>query len=331
MRSKTASPVPTNHGTSFVLDKAEWDFDKDVLPDEEVRACLIWECGRESFDLYAAERAEELEAKAQPTRWDAKAQKRIKNSAKSRKEALDEFNDLAFDLDAHRERLFRSHQAFNGFYWQVTQYARPWSKPWMKVPLEARQDAIRRLNDPGIFPPLQPAMLRELEGLWTTNGKEIIDLKTGVTKAKYDDTLLALECEPSQPIEMPRDERDPDVRDLTAAFTINFSLYTDREISEAFAAWLKTARPCPEPTRRGKKINDDRAALDGIGIMRAFHHYPFSHPRFPAKLKAMENARRRCDKLRELALRRFHEVLPFVPTESLPLSWERATRATKSL
>ncbi|MBX7207180.1 MAG: hypothetical protein K1X78_02605 [Verrucomicrobiaceae bacterium] len=324
-----ASSVPTDQGTSFVLDDAEWDFNGHVLPDEEVRACLIWECGRESFDLYAAEWAEELEAKAQPTRWDAKAQKHIKNSARSRKKALEELNDLAFDLDGHRDRLFRSHQAFNGFYWQVTQYARPWSKPWQRFPAELRQDAIKRLNDPGIFPPLQPAMLRDLEGLWTTNGKEIIDLRTGVTEAKYDDTLEMLGYESSEPVEMPKDERDPDVRELTAAFTINFSLYTDREIIETFSAWLKTARSCPEPIRKGKKINDDRAALDGIGIMRAFHHYPFSHPHFPSKLKNM--GRRHCDKLRELALRRFHEVLPFVPTESLPLSWERATRATKSL
>lgn len=308
------------------LDEAEWNFSE--LPDEEVRACLIWECGRESFDLCAAGWAEELESKTQPSCWNAELGRRTKNSAHDRRRAEEELNDLAFDLDAHRSRLFQCHQAFNNFYRDVIQYARPWSKPWKKLPPEARQGAVKRLADPGIFPPFRTALLHELEGLWTTNGEEIIKIRSGITKPKYDDTLEMLGYEPSQPVEQQRGEGDPDVKEITGAFAINYSLYSDREIIAAFSSWLKAARPCPEPVRVGKKTNDDRAALDGIGVMRAFNLHPFSHSLFPAKLKS--RGRRVCDKSRELALRRFHEVLPFLPAEAFPINWEKAKRASKS-
>jgi hypothetical protein len=312
---------------SLNLDESEWDFSEKVLPDEEVRACLIWESGRESLHLDIARWAAELHSKTEPSRWDQAAQKRIANSSTARRKAMRQYNELAFDLEAHWSRLYRRHEAFNSFYSDVIQYASPWSKPWRLFPDEVKASAVARLNDPGIFPPLQTSSLGELEALWIENGKEIIEMRTGLVKPKYDDSLEMLSYEKSHPVEVARDQRDPEIKELTVAFTVNFSLYTNRQIVDAFAHWLIESRPCSEPVRRGRKLNDDRAALEGIGIMRALHWFPFSHELFPSKLK--KRGRRACDKARLIALRRFHEVLPFVPSDSLPASWDKAKKAFK--
>lgn len=329
-RKSSACPSSTTSMTKDlpVLEEAEWDFDEKAVPDKEVRACLIWECARESWHLESARWASKLRTKAEPSYWDSSTRERKKNSLSERRKAKRELRKLAFDLEAHWQNLYKCHEAFNSFYSDVIQYARPWSKPWRLFPSEVRDSAVNKLAEPGIFPPLQPASLAELESLWSDNGKEVIAIRTGAVKPKFDDTLDMLGYDSSHPIEIPKDARDPDVKALTAAFTINFSLYTNREIINVFSNWISESRPCSEPVRRGKKVNDDRAALEGIGIMRAFHWHPFSHPLFPKKLK--RRGRRACDKARERALRRFHEVLPFIPADSLPASWDKAAGAFKS-
>jgi hypothetical protein len=311
-----------------VLEEAEWNFDEKAVPDKEVRACLIWECARESSYLEFARWAAELRSKAEPSYWDSTTGKRKENSLAERRKAKREFKELAFDLEAHWHRLYRCHEAFNDFYSDVIEYARPWSRPWRLFPSDVRNSAVNKLTNPGIFPPLQPATLSELESLWSDNGKEVIEIRTGTVKPRFNDTLEMLGYDGSHPIEIPNDPNDPETKELTAAFTINFSLYTNREIVNAFSKWIAESRPCSEPVRRGKKVNDDRAALEGIGIMRAFHWYPFSHPLFPEKLR--RKGRRACDKARKRALRCFQELLPFVPADSLPTSWRKAVRGSKS-
>lgn len=302
------------------LSETEWDFGVNVLPESQIRACLIWECGRECKEFYKAEMVTELLEQAQRTRWDKAQQVHLKNAAQDRWEARRAIREIGFDLGAYWERLYACHLAYNSFYSQVESYARPWSPPWRELNEETRHSAVKELDSHGIFPPLRLSNLGELEALWLGNGREIIAIKEGSVTPAYDDTLEMLGFEASQPIEIPPDERDTKVREINAAFSINFSLFTDGEIVEEFRKWLAKARPCLAPQRKGKKLNDDRAALEGIGMMRALNQFPFSDANFPALLK--RRGQRACYKGRKLALKRYREVFPFLEADSVPERWE---------
>ncbi|MGC4015105.1 MAG: hypothetical protein QM755_11405 [Luteolibacter sp.] len=305
--------------SSSTIDESEWNFSEHVLPEEEVRACLIWECGRECREFFLAERVAELREQATTSRWNKEQQMHVTNPPHVRRAARKEIKALAFDLDAHWKRLYSSHLAFSSFYHQVISYARPWSKPWREIEGKTRAVVAKQLADHGIFPPLCTSNLMELEALWNSNGTEVFALRDGTRKPVYDDDLEMLGFEESQPVEIPRDERDPGIRELNVAFSINFSLFTDSEITEAFRVWLAAARPCPPPLRRGKKVNDDRAALEGLGAMRALNRFSFSHPNFPEPLK--RRGQRACYKGRILARKRYREVFPFLEVDAAPMSW----------
>lgn len=308
-----------------LLRPEDWNFDEKVVPVDELRACLIWECTRECKDLAVAEWASDLIEQSQPTKWDKEAKKHVKNSARDRKVAAECLDWLDFDLDGHWKRLYSCHEAYT--YALALERARPYSSPWQLLKKDFRKYAATQLGKSEMMKPFRPAALGQLEILWKENAKELIAIESGEKKAAYDDTTEMLRYEDVNPVEIPPGEGDPKTRELTAAFTVNFSLFSDREIADAFEAWLKQARLCPPPMRRGKKLNDDRAALDGIGMMRALHCFPFNSPHFPKPFK--QRGARACYKGRKLALARFHELLPFVPQDSFPESWR--TSSTRSM
>jgi hypothetical protein len=306
----------------------EWNFSEHVLPDSEVRACLIWECGRECREFYKAEMVAELRAKMQRSYWDQAQQVHVENAPQDRWEARKATRQIGFDLDTYWERLYACHLAYNSFYSQVELYARPWALPWREIDEVARHSAVKELDAHGIFPPLRLSNLRELEALWLGNGEEIIAIKEGRVTPAYDDTLEMLGFEESHSIEIPHEKREPVVREIHTALSVNFSLFTDGEIVEAFKKWLSEVRPCLPPQRKGKKLNDDRAALEGIGMMRALHQFPFSNANFPAPLK--RRGQRACYKGRKLALKRYLEIFPFLEANSTPESWETKGSKTAS-
>lgn len=306
-----------------LLSLEEWDFDK--VPVDELRACLIWECARECSEFMMAEEVSEWSEIAKPKRWDVSERKFIENPPEARRRATRILRDLNFDLDQYLGRVFACHEGYNSFYEMARRQARPWSPPWQAIDLESRKKAVAQYNDHGIFPPLRLAYVRELESLWNSNSVELSEAKKSKPSPRRDDIIDGLSHEEIKAIEIPSDGGDPKNTDVVAGFTINFELYTDSEIIDSFREWLQVARFCTPPMRRGKKLNDDRAALDGIGMMRCLHCHSFSSSGFPEKFR--KRGKRACYKGRKLALTRFFEVLPFLTSESRPLSWE-TTRAT---
>lgn len=313
-----------------ILSVEEWSFDENAVPPHELRACLIWESARECNELFLAEWASDLSKRAERSRWDQTLQEHVENPPGDREAAIIELEELNFDLDKHLQRLYSSHEAFTRFYDLVLEYARPDSDPWQLLPQDFREYATTQLGKSEVIKPLQAANLGHLEVLWKKNAAELIAIEAGEKLAAYTDTAEMLRYEPVAPVEIPPEKGDPQMRELTVAFTVNFSLYTDNEILEALQVWLKQARICPSPVRRGKKLNDDRAALDGIGMMRALHYFSFNSPEFPQPFK--NRGQRACYKGRNLALEKYHEVLPFLPQESFPKSWKTASaiKASKS-
>lgn len=313
-----------------LLQPQDWNF--DAVPPEELRACLIWECARECNDLVLAEWVSDLRDLTQPTRLDRKTQKEVINSTSERKAAAVQLKELNFDLDAHLRRLLRCHEAYTGFYDLALEQARSHSAPWQLLKGGFRKHAVAQLGKSDVIKPLQTATIGQLEVLWKSNAEALVAIEDGKRRAVRCEIAEELRFGFADSVEITPDEGDPKTRELTCALTVNFSLYSNQEIVEAFALWLKEARLCPPPMRRGKKLNDDRAALDGIGMMRALHRCPFGTADFPAPFT--KRGSRACYKGRRLALAKYHECLPFVPQESFPESWVTAakgkTMASKS-
>src|SRR5439155_4890371 len=71
---------------------------------------------------------------------------------------------------------------------------------------------------------------------------------------------------------------------ITTALTVDFSRFTDREICDAFHAWLIKARPkrwkrprrvFPGARQKGRKLIEYRVAVERLGLMRLLHvHNP---------------------------------------------------------
>ena len=293
--------------------RGEWDFSEKRVPNEELRACLIWECCRECGELISVDEYETAEHTA-----------KMGESPEEREEASQWLNEFYFDVEKHYERLNKCREGYNSFYYDALRYARPWNEPWQQMSADFRQNAVRRLEDWGPFQPMRPALTYETEQHWQFNGREILECRLHSKSQRERDRLEFLEFQETVPVQLPKDECDPEDTEAIAAFAINFSNFTDGEIVEAFEEWLDKNRPCAAPIRRGKKRNDDRAALEGIGAMRALSRWPVSHKAFPAELS--KRGRRSCYKGRMLALRRYHELLPFLPLGSKPIHWETACK-----
>lgn len=172
-----------------------------------------------------------------------------------------------------------------------------------------------------MHPRCEPARLGDLETLWMRYASELAELRA--TTNEDDDTVDPhLATTIVDPVDTTFDDDKTaagTIQRLTVALTIDFSRFTNQEIIQAFGSWLKTVRPCPSPVRRGKKRNDERAALDGLGIMRLLQWHRITDDAFPVRFRL--RGKRACYKLRQLAFERFKQFFPFLPSEEKPSSW----------
>jgi len=116
--------------------------------------------------------------------------------------------------------------------------------------------------------------------------------------------------------------------------TVDFSRFTDQEISASFVVWLKERRPpewkrarrvFPGARHKGRKLLEYRVALERLGLMRLLHlHNPTDLreqlPEAWKKYRAKERSFRR--EIRE-ACNFFRKLFPFLPAQERPVSEER--------
>jgi len=309
----------------------DWNFSQ--LPDEEVIACCLWEYARESPSIgMAAEFAiirnhtlaiRNVKSTAEDEAAVVEHQRRVQAQAKQ----------AGFDYEKFLGRFWACDLGFIWFYDLLREFSGPSARPWQSLPKRGRRYLVKQLADTSIFEPLRPANAGELEQLWEANNTELRDIRMSVRGPNDDSEDMEL-LSPTKPLPIPPEKNHLPERQVTVAFTVDFSRFTDTEMEAIFRTWLKQNRLkrwrkpqniFPSSARRGQKANDYKVALERLGLMRLLHWNT------PGKIKTdMPDAwtlygRKEKVFRREIraAIEFFHERFPFLSKKEKPSSCER--------
>lgn len=311
---------------------AEWDFSR--IPDSELIACCHWEYARESTTIkmmadlnWCSTRQiwhrEEYKQNPELQKKHEESATIIKNRAKS----------VKFNFDAFMAKFWRTDYPWLGIYDALTRYVREGALAWQNLPKHLRNALVQKVTETSMLHSMCMSSVGELEELWKANSAELLEVRSRVRDENDDSEFCALiaDTAPIQPSPLEGKQRQEKV---TAALTIDFSRYTDSEITDAFISWLKKQRPkkwrhprrvLPGASQRGRKLVEYRVALERLGLMRLLHwHGPAEiRDEFPEawkKYRHKENDFRR--EVREAA-KFFRALFPFLPRRERPESEER--------
>jgi hypothetical protein len=309
-----------------------WNFDR--VPNSEIIACCLWEYARESptirmkADLHwchvrhivhRQEYAQNPALRAQHDEDAARIEARAKREGFDYERFFDEFWKTDFPLMA--------------IYDSVTQHVGDGASAWQGLSRKVRTQLSKQVATSSVLRPLTIATVGELEALWTKNSDDPMEVRLRV-RAENDDSEDAALWKDTEPVEPFSAEESAFQNGITAALTVDFSRFTDREIVLAFIAWLAKTRPrrwkrprrvFPGARQKGRKLIEYRVALERLGLMRLLHwHNPMElREEMPEAWKTIcrkEQYFRR--EIRE-ASKFFRRLFPFVPKSERPQSEER--------
>jgi hypothetical protein len=309
-----------------------WDFES--VPDDAIIACCIWEYARESKTIAMTAdlrwcHTRDVWHRQDYERDPALRKRHDKEAACIEKRAKRE----GFDYDSFSERFWKTDYPPMEIYWSVTSMVGDWAHAWQQLPEEMRAQLSKQVAKSLVLQPLGVATVGELEELWKTNSVELAAVRLS-ERAENDDTEDAALWAETEPVE-PLATEDGSLKErLTVALTVDFSRFTDREICDAFHAWLIKMRPkrwkrprrvFPGARQKGRKLIEYRVAVERLGLMRLLHaHSPTQlREQLPdawKKYRAKERSFRR--EIRE-ACKFFRKLFPFLPEQERPVSEER--------
>ena len=313
------------------LKREDWDFDS--VPDGELVACCFWEYARESRTIKTAAEIHWCHVRHI---WHRKeyAQNPDRRREDDEEARLIEARTLAagFDYDAFFEEFWNTEFPLIKIYDSVVKYVREGAFPWQKLPAEARRDLTKQVTDYWMLRPLAPAMVGELETIWLSNSEWLRQIRQQA-RSPQDDTEEAALWEESEPVVQSNDSAKAPGQTIVA-FTVDFSRFTDREITQQFRIWLSEHRPAdampprrilPGARQKGRKLIEYRVALERVGLMRLLHWRSPTElrkelPEAWNKIHSKERDFRR--EIRE-ASKFFRRLFPFLPAKERPESEER--------
>jgi hypothetical protein len=328
---RTASTSAREDAFTYFTE-ADWNF--DGVPDEELVACCLWEYGRESSTIglaadihwchvrHIVRRAEyESNPKAR-TEDDVEAQ-RIERRAKA----------AGFSYEAFSEKFWHSDIAWVEFYQTLREFAWEDSRSWSTIPPELRVKWARQVSESSILRPVCPALVSELEQLWSANRAQLDEVRSRPRSADDDSEEAALWSE-TEALSLPADDANPPEGKATVALTVDFARFTDSEILQEFTRWLKESRPkrwkrplrvFPGSKRRGRKLIEYRVALERLRLMRLLHWNTPAELRRNLPKAWARWGRKREDFGREVrqVCKCFHRFFPFLPKAEQPVSKPR--------
>ena len=309
-----------------------WNFDS--VPDTEIIACCLWEYARESQTIamkadlhwchvrHIVHRKEYLREPQLMQQHNMEAQ-RIEDRAKRE----------GFDYDAFAEEFWKTDFPLMAIYDAVMRHVREGAYEWQRLPPEMRTYLAAQVGKSIVLRPVAAATVGELEELWKANSADLLEVRAR-DRPKNDDCEDAALWAETEPVE-PFASDEGRVKDhLAVALTVDFSRFTDGEISAAFQTWLKENRPAqwkkprrvfPGARQKGRKLTDYRVGLERLGLMRLLHFYSPAQLReeLPAAWKRIHS--KEPDFRREIreASKFFRGLFPFLPDEERPHSEER--------
>lgn len=307
------------------LPECEWNFTPDKVPDAELVACCLWEYARESAKLRELRQQCEKACRA-----DGHADSvvpvvagNIRHSNNSVEVFLREIVlQCPYDVwpNADPKKWILPGSGF--------------PNPWQELSQEER---ARRASyaDLKMKPYLafQRGRLRDAQAIVRT----VMEQRKVELNPSINPLTVSWIATHSRLVVQPTDWKDEDR--LPAGFfypdgtevsvvEIDWTHFTNKEIGE----WVGKHRPAsiPEPKDRGgHKRGDWRATLERLGLLRLRSRYKvekalatiagYLTPAQRNKVKFVEPGE--CNREANIAVKDFHELLPFLASTEMPLSW----------
>jgi len=316
------------HSLPTTPQRPEWMFDD--IPDDELIACCLWEYGRESHTL----------GMVAADGWLHMRRARIKNGGmvdlereeweKSEEKRITSWlQDYNYDYLSFHERFWQTDFPLVGIYDMICSYGGSPSEAWQSLTAEGREMLVRKVGESQILLPLAAASVGDLEHLWEANNSRLLEIRAQ-NLPENDDCEFVESISGTKSAEIPKEDELSSER-VAAAFTVDFSRFTDLEIIDSFRHWLKQSRlehwrrprrVFPNAPQRGRRLVDYRVALERLALMRVLNkNYP-DHLRknYPSVWKRLcrddTHFRREC----KLACDFFRALFPFLPEDELPRS-----------
>lgn len=257
----------------------EWSFDD--VPDEEIIACCLWEYAKESKTIQTAAGLDfcthrHLEFQNVYGK-DPGLKQRHDEIADSLSRQL---QNCGVGADAMMDRLLETGFFGIGIFDFLSRKVHSMASHWQCQPENYRKYVCGKLGESMIFRPLKTAWVGDLENLWDANKPDLMEARA----VPFDPSSDAVDCclyTEVEPVMLPA-EHEMTAEEMVQAFVVDFSRFTDSEITAEFTEWLRLHRPpewqaprriFPNSKQKGRKLVDYRAALDRLGLMRLLHWY----------------------------------------------------------
>ena len=287
----------------------EWDF--SAVPEAELKTCQLWEYARESATI--RDLCLRIFEAAGYSRYVPKECKALHA----------EFNRL-FDRLGRASILFQDGiYGFGGTEPAAPNFKTPFPRPWLKLTTVDRQILVataewdvQAVADFPAFRRAQTGYARALGRIEPhSTMKEVFGTeKIGVGEFyRSGDKLRQI-----TPHILDNDGKE------ALVVEIEWGKFTNEQLVKEFARWLKTNEPpgVQRPDGRGRKLNDVRASLDWLGMMRLLHC--FTAGEGPQKVPDTKRrfGSRDWYRERQRAGKVFRELFGYLPVGEQPLSWK---------
>ncbi len=314
------------------LPEATWNFSR--VPDDEIVACCLWEYARESRSIALAAEVHQMNTRhIRPENHPQPTEEQIAIWAEHDNYVRRRVKAARFDYEKFLGRFWASELGFHKFYDLIRESCTGGAKPFQTYPKKLRRFMVGKLSETMIYTPLVESSVGELELLWKHNSIALEEVRSQARSPDDDSEDVAL-YDRSNYFSCDFDENRPEDRTRTVELKIDFSRFTDAEIEAAFHRWVLKHRPrrwrlpatvFPTATRRGRKINDYRVALERLAIMRLLNQLPPSELRTKIPVAWELYGHKSHDFRREIraAVRFFRERFPFLPARERPESERR--------
>ncbi len=323
---------------SQTLAELEWNF--DAIPDSEVIACCYWEYARESafirnlrerclnpkwrkmlnteLDAYVGIDLEKLQSIGEPANVILRGFFTLPNAS------------LPAGLPTQRGETFEVFRSF--------------PDAWQSLTAQERRARSKINPENHRFNPLSRGMTIDAENILNYARIQRAQAEADRQKVRSENPSLKEET-----LLQLGKLKFPDIKTSVwyeygreaNIIAIEWGYFTNDEIVNYFRSWVKANRPerFPGPNRKGHKLNDWRAHLTRLAVLRLLSHFTAleivdpRQNRCPAvwKTKAFAgdkwgDANKWYDARRE-AKNTFFKLFPFLSPEDLPLAWNPSSPA----
>jgi len=318
--------------------KAEWNF--DAVPDNELVACCYWEYARESAFIRDTLR-DYRDWYLAGGQWGDKSLELDKN--------LERIQSLGYAAEVFlRGCAFKPEDISQSVDPKKPDYRHPdapvltgsFPAPWQSLSKSERGERSLIRNHRMVIPlaPIKRGdrhdaadIAKWAEGRWRTLHEEFQKVRRENPETSEVDLIAQGKLKPFPGVQ-------PSLYwaggSEVTVLTINWPDFTNDEIANYFRRWVKENRPrqAQNPDARGHKPGDWRANLTRLAVMRLLSQFPalqiVREDVFPAVWKTEQFSGRKWgdftkwrDARRE-AGQLYRKLLPFLPADEKPLSWE---------